>query len=431
MAERKAARFVDSVVVGFAMFATFFGAGNMIFPPYLGNMSGKSWFVGFLCFILADAGLALMTVFAMIRKDGSIWSVFSRLGNGPMYIITVITMFIVGPTLCIPRTCATTFEMGVLPFLPDFNPWVFSTLFFALVFVLIIHRSRVVDIIGKYMTPILLASLAVLILKGVVTPLGQIDTPAALDSTAKEGFLAGYQTMDVLGSLAFTLIVIRSIRQKGYTSHESSVSIVSWASLVAALGLFVVYGGLSYLGASTSALELGTFNQASLLVTITKLLLGSGGMILLAVTVLFACLTTAVGLASAAGDFFYHLIHKKIPYRWIVAGICVIAVVISNVGISAMITIATPVLNVLYPLLLTQIVLSFFDNKIKKDSVFKGAALGVLVTCVLGVAADFGAPTDFVYYLPLSSIGLYWILPALAGGLAGWLVLRKDPSASI
>ena len=425
MKEHKSPRFYDAIIVGFAMFATFFGAGNMIFPPYLGNLSGEQWFIGFLCFILADAGLAIMTVLALIRLDESIDALFSRLGKLPSRIIAASTMFIVGPALCIPRTCATTFEMGVLPFSPDFNPWIFGAAFFGIVFVLIVHRSRVVDIIGKYMTPILLISLAALVIRGAIAPVGEIKGGMDAIATAKEGFLAGYQTMDVLGALAFTLIVIRDVRNKGYNTHDTSMAIVVRASTVTFIGLFLVYGGLCYLGATSSGLALCGFNQTSLLVTITQRLLGSFGMVLLAVIVLFACLTTAVGLASASGDFFYHLVNKKIHYKWIVGLSCVAGVVISNVGISAMISLATPMLNVLYPLLLGQIVLSFFSEKIQKDSVFRGCALATLAVCILGVAADFGAPTDFVYQLPLSGLGLYWILPACIGAVLGALIPQK------
>lgn len=425
MAEGKKVRFADAIIVGFAMFATFFGAGNMIFPPYLGNQSGEDWFVGFLCFILADAGLAIMTVLAMIRCDGSIWSIFRPLGKVAMNVIVVATMLIVGPMLCIPRTCATTFEMGVVPFAPGFSQWIFGIVFFVLVFSLVTHRSKVVDIIGKYLTPVLLITLAILVIKGALSPLGDIRGGMGTVASVKEGLLAGYQTMDVLGGLAFALIVIRSIRLKGYEDHHSSMSIASWSSLVTALGLFAVYGGLTYLGATTSGIDLGEVNQTSLLVTITQMLLGNAGMVLLAVIVLFACLTTAVGLASSTGDFFYHLIGKKIPYKWIVAAICAVGVVISNVGISAMITLATPMLNVLYPLLLTQIVLSFFNKWIRKDSVYRGTALGALIVCVLAVAADFGVPTSFVYQLPLASSGLYWILPAVLGGIIGAVIPGK------
>lgn len=423
----KRPRFSDIIVVGFAMFATFFGAGNMIFPPYLGNMAGADWFPGFLCFILADAGLAFVTVFAMTRRSGTMWYLFRRMSKFSRGIITIGTMAIVGPALCIPRTCATTFEMAVQPFFPSFSRVLFGAVFFSVVYILIIRRSKVVDIIGKYMTPILLLSLAVLVIRGVAAPLGPVE-PEPTANVIREGFLAGYQTMDVLGALAFTLVVIYSINQKGYTNHRDKFRVVAGGSAVAALGLFLVYGGLTFLGATTSMLDLGDFNQTSLLVTITERLLGSLGKALLAVTVLMACMTTAVGLASASTDFFYELWQHKVKYSHIVAGVCLISLVVSIVGISTMISLATPMLNILYPLLLTQIVLSFFDEKIKRDSVFKGAALGALIACTLAVCADYGLPTDFVYSLPLSDIGLYWVLPSVVCSLIGAAIPNRNRS---
>lgn len=425
MIDNKKVKIGDAVVVGFAMFATFFGAGNMIFPPFLGNRTGDQWFIGFLCFILADAGLAILTVFAMVRKDGTITSVFERIGKKSSGLIIFLTMTIVGPALCIPRTCATTFEMGVIPFFPEFSPWIFGLIFFAVVYVLIAGGSKVVDIIGKYMTPILLISLAVLVIKGIITPVGEVIEASDATTAANMGFLNGYQTMDVLGALAFTLIVVKDIRAKGYDTPKSSMAMVTRASLVTFTGLFLVYGGLSYLGATSSSLHMGHHNQTALLVEITGMILGSFGKALLGIIVLFACLTTAVGLASAAADYFYDLFKQKYSYKMIVLVICAVGVVLSNVGITMMITLATPMLNILYPLLLTQIVLSFFNEKIKKDSVFKGAAIGALIVCVIAVAADLGAPTTFVYQLPLSSLGLYWILPAAIGALIGGLLPEK------
>lgn len=420
----KRPRFGDILVAGFAMFATFFGAGNMIFPPFLGNQSGPDWFLGFLCFILADAGLAILTVFAMVRRDGTMWYLFRRLSKPARGFITMGTMIIVGPALCIPRTCATTYEMAVLPFFPDFSRLVFGILFFGVVYFLIIRRSKVVDIIGRYMTPILLISLAVLVIRGAAAPLGEIAAEPKVN-VVREGFLAGYQTMDVLGSLAFTLVVLYSVKEKGYHDHRSKFQVVAGACAVAAAGLFLVYGGLTYLGATTSALDMGEVNQAGLLVNITDRLLGSFGKALLALTVLMACMTTAVGLASAAADFFYELWQEKVQYSHIVGGVCLISLVISIVGISTMISLATPMLNILYPLLLSQIVLSFFDEKIKRDGVFKGAAIGAVLACTLGVCADYGLPTGFVYSLPLSDLGLFWLLPSAAGALIGACVPNR------
>ena len=140
----------DVFVIGFALFAMFFGAGNLIFPPYLGMVAGTQWFVGFLTFIIADGGLAILTVLAMIRKDGSVWSVVDRIGDVPAKVLTSVAILTVGPLLCVPRTCATTFEMGIMPLFPEFNSWVFSIIFFGIVYMLTIRPSAVVDIIGKY-----------------------------------------------------------------------------------------------------------------------------------------------------------------------------------------------------------------------------------------------------------------------------------------
>ena len=425
MTENKKVNFGDALVLGFAMFATFFGAGNMIFPPFLGNRSGDQWFIGFLCFILADAGLAVMTVFAMVRLNGSINTIFERLGKKVALTITTITMTIVGPALCIPRTGATTFEMGVLPFFPEFSPWIFGLFFFGIVYALIIGRSKVVDIIGKYMTPILLISLAVLIIKGMITPVGEIISYSTSITAANTGFLAGYQTMDVLGALAFTIIVLSDVRAKGYTTSKSAMAVVSRASIVTVTGLFLVYGGLCFLGATSSSLHMGHHNEAALLVEITGMILGNFGKALLGVIVFFACMTTAVGLASSSSDFFFQLFNEKVNYKVIVTAVVAVGYLLSNVGISVMIALATPMLNILYPLLLSQIILSFFNKYLKKDSIYKGAAIGALVICILQVAADYGAPTMFIYQLPLASLGLNWILPSAIGGVIGALIPEK------
>ena len=280
MEGKKKAAFVDIIVVGFAMFAVFFGAVNLFFPPYLGMMSGEKWILGFLCFILADAGLAISTVLVMIRGDGSISAIVGRLGRKASWLISTISMLCVGPLICIPRT-ATTYEMGMLPLVPGFNSWVFAGLFFAVVYILTIRPSGVVDVIGKFLTPMMIVTLAVLFIKGIVTPIGDIGSQLEGINVAREGFLAGYQTMDVLGALAITLVVVANAADRGYAGKRERFTLISKASIVAVAGLFIVYGGLTYLGATTSLLELGGINQAGLVVTVTQLLLKRFGVIML------------------------------------------------------------------------------------------------------------------------------------------------------
>ena len=429
MKPEKKASMGDILVIGFAMFAMFFGAGNLIFPPYLGMVGGDQWFTGFLAFIIADGGLAVLTVLAMIRKDGSFWCVIDRIGDLPAKILASVAILTVGPMLCIPRTCATTFEMGIVPLFPGFNTWVFSIFFFGIVYLLTIRPSAVVDIIGKFLTPLLLIVLAVLVVIGIINPIGEIADVTLVDSIAKEGILAGYQTMDVLVSLAVTLMLVGNAARKGYNSKKERMGVISKASAVALLGLSLVYGGLTYLGATTSLLGLGVgMNQTALVVMITETLLGKVGIVLLSVIVFFACLTTAIGLVSAAADFFSELSNGRVKYGLLVALICIFAAVIANVGISMIIALASPVLNIIYPVLLTQTILSFFDDTIKNHNVNRCVAIGTIVMAIFGVLADMGAEAFlFVHSLPLAEYGFFWLVPAIVCGVIGAFIPMQQP----
>ena len=185
-----------TLIMGLALFATFFGAGNLIFPPFLGRETGSSWFLGFLGFFLMDVGLGVLAIWATVfNRRGDIQGVVGKIGKLPGEIMAAIIIICIGPGLCIPRTAATTFEMGVTTLMPSMSPWVFGAIFFAIVLVLTIRPTKVIDIVGNYLTPVLLAVMVILIVLGIVSPIG----PATAASTVvplKEGMLSGYQTMD-------------------------------------------------------------------------------------------------------------------------------------------------------------------------------------------------------------------------------------------
>ena len=153
----------DIIIVGFALFAMFFGAGNLLFPPFLGLITGKSWLIGFSGFILADVGLSLLAILAIAKCSGEVGKIFSRAGHKLSIALGCAIMICIGPLLAIPRTAATTFEMGIQPIFNNFNAVIFSVIFFAITLLLTIKPSKVVDIIGSYLTPALLIALLVLI----------------------------------------------------------------------------------------------------------------------------------------------------------------------------------------------------------------------------------------------------------------------------
>lgn len=427
--EQRKTRFSDVFVIGFAMFAVFFGAGNLIFPPFLGMQAGKSWFPGFLCFVLADVGLAILTMLVLVRRqDSGAGELLSGLGRVPAKIVSVTVMLCVGPLLCIPRTGATTFEMAIQPLLPGFPSWLFSLLFFGIVFLLTLRSSSVVDVIGKVLTPLLLLTLAVLCVKGIFAPIGEIGPAPDLGQVMKDGFLSGYQTMDVLGSIVMVVMISGAAVKKGYVDGRSKFRVILLASGVAAACLFAVYCGLTYLGATVSMKELREVNQTGLVVLVTQLLLKRVGVYLLALIVFFACLTTAVGLVSSTAEYFTKLL-KKVPYPVVTAVICGCGILIGTVGISAIIKIASPILNIMYPLLLTQIFISLIPALRRREYACRGAAIGAMLVCIPDTICDLGLHLGFVKQLPLAELGFAWVPFAVAGCLIGALLPERGAEA--
>lgn len=416
----------DVLIVGFALFAMFFGAGNLIFPPYLGVLAGSSWLTGFGGFILADVGLALLAVGAAAKCDGELSQVLGRSGKKLAIVLGSAIMICLGPLLAIPRTAATTFEMGVSPLASGFNPVLFSILFFALTFVLTIKPSKVVDIIGQFLTPALLVALGVLIVKGIMSPLGEINPTPIIQDVFAEGVRQGYQTMDALGAVALSTVIIISLTNKGYTDGKQKIKLTMKAGFVAAVGLFLVYGGLTYLGATVSQIYGQDVVQTALIVEITASLLGQPGKIILAAIVGLACLTTSIGLTSATAQYFTKLTNGKLKYEMIVTAVCIFSAVVSNFGVSTIIKFSAPILTIIYPALVVLVIMTLFGNKIKNDNAFKGATYMALLITVLTVVNDLGMSVSFINKLPFASLGFNWIVPVIIAGIIGNFI----PSAS-
>ena len=410
----------DIIVVGFALFSMFFGAGNVIFPPYLGMESGPQWLLGFSAYFIADIGLALLGVFALLRV-GSSEAVTLRLGKIPAELLMCAIILCIGPTVAIPRTSATTFEMAIAPNIPGVSPVLFSVLFFAVILALCIKESAVVDIVGKVLTPLLLVGLFAIIIKGIVTPLGEIAALPQIANAAVTGIKAGYQTMDALAALPFGIIVLQSVTAKGYDSGRKQFRVVGGAAVLAGVLLLCVYMGLAYLGATVSAQYTSDIGRAQLIMALVEALMGKVGVILFGVVVGLACVTTAIALTSSAAAYFAELCRGKVSYKVFVIAICVFSAVVSNLGLDRIVAVAAPVLDVIYPPTLVLIFISLLAPRLP-DRVSRGAAIGALLTSVLCTLNANGIHIPFMANLPLYDLGLSWLLPAVIFGLAASLL---------
>ena len=411
-------------IVGFALFSMLFGAGNVIFPPYLGLGCGAQWVQGFLYYYIADIGLALACLFA-IQRCGGHREITGHLGKIPSEILICVIVLCIGPMLGIPRTAASTFEMSVKPLFWEADPVIFSMCFFALIAVLCIKEAAVVDIIGKHLTPLLLLGLLVLIIKGCITPLGPVPDSVLVNNVPVTGINAGYQTMDVLAVVIFGILIARSVRDKGYVQRSQQNRIIWGSGLVAGISLLLIYLGLSYLGVTASDYFGLDVDHTFLVTSIVHLLLGQPGTLIFALVVFLACITTAVALVSACADYFSSLSKGRIKYIWVVIAICLSSSIITTFGLNQIIAIAAPILDVVYPPTLFIIVLSYFDRWIKNDWVFRLGAGGACFVSFMSVLNGYGAPFGFLSSLPFYSYGFGWILPAVICGGIGFLIPWK------
>lgn len=370
------------VVTGFALFAMFFGAGNLIFPPHLGLTSGESWLTGFVCFVFVEVVLSCLGIFTMIYGGGSISALENVVGKVPGLILNTMAILCTGVLIATPRTAATTYEMSIVPFYQDMPLWLFSLIFFGIVFAFSIRPTRFVDIIGRVLTPALIICVFVLIITGLVNPIGDIAAPRS-DSVALDGVIAGYQTMDILSVSGFSIVLLNALRLKGYTEHKVQQKAVIGVCAIAGGLLAVIYGGLAYIGASSGSVFSPDLNQAQLIVAITGHLLGTAGLMILGVIVGLACLTTAVGLTGATAYFFEKLSGGRVKYQaWVCINL-IVCILICNLGLTEIIRIAVPILSVLCPPFMTTVLLLLFRNQIKSTAVYKALAFIALLAGII------------------------------------------------
>ncbi|MBE6055292.1 MAG: branched-chain amino acid transport system II carrier protein, partial [Clostridium sartagoforme] len=209
----------DSIVVGFALFSMFFGAGNLIFPAYLGNKIGSQYLLGIIGFILTGVGLPLLAIMACSKGDGTFKSISNKIGPKFSIIFTALLFIAIGPMLAIPRTAATTFELTINPFFQGISPFVAMALYFVINLYFVLKETSIIDTIGKYLTPALMILLFILIIKGLFMPIGNIVETEAIN-VFPNSLLEGYQTMDALAALLFAGIITSSLKSKGYKEKE-------------------------------------------------------------------------------------------------------------------------------------------------------------------------------------------------------------------
>ncbi|WP_286033678.1 branched-chain amino acid transport system II carrier protein [Fusobacterium necrogenes] len=416
----------DIILTGFALFAMLFGAGNLIFPPTVGYIVGDNWKLAALGFCITGIGFPLMGIIAsgfagteLDHFSDKVSPIFSRIFN-------TVLILAIGPCLAIPRTGATAFEVMITPYIGNESSivkYIFLIIYFGVVLLFSLRESEVIDRIGKILTPILLIVLTIIIFKGISTPIGEVVSTETTNNF-KYGFYNGYQTMDTLAAIIFASIILKTITAKNKElGKKEQLSFLLKASAIAVCGLAIVYGGLLYIGATSTAV-LENKGTTQLLNTIVAELLGKNGSMLLGICVAGACLTTAIGLTATVGDYFSSIF--KVRYEKIVVINVLVSLIFAGFGVDLIVQVAAPILVFIYPIAIVLIILNLFKEYLQNKGIFIGSVIGAGIIGAIEASEMLGTCPALVYNLylklPFQDYGLAWILPSIVvGGIFGMI----------
>ena len=417
----------DILLTGFALFAMLFGAGNLIFPPMLGYETSSSWILTMLAFIITGVGFPFLGILSVSIAGNGIKDFANRVSPTFSTIFAILSILAIGPMLAIPRTGATAYEITFLynGMESPIYKYIYLICYFGIVILFSLRANKVIERVGKILTPILLILLFLIIIKGIFfTDL--LVKSDVYPHAFKRGFLEGYQTMDTIASIAYAGIILKAIKSDRNLSQKQEFSFLIKSGLVAIISLALIYGGFALVGAKMHSI-LVTNDKIELLVKTTSYLLGNYGNLVLAICVAGACLTTAIGLVATVGEFFSSITSFK--YEKIVIFTVIISFLLSILGVENIINISIPILVFIYPVMISLILLNLFGKCIKNDYVYKGV---VLFTGIVGLIESLESLGIKNYYtksvleiLPFSDYGLTWLFPGLIGYTLFSLMFRK------
>ncbi|MBT9779925.1 branched-chain amino acid transport system II carrier protein [Clostridium sp. MCC353] len=433
---------MDHLIIGLTLFSMFFGAGNLIFPPFLGAQAGIHTWTAMTGFALSAVGFPVLGVVAVARSGG-LQKLAGRVGPRFAYIFTLLIYLSIGPCLAIPRTASTSFEMAVVPFSAAGAPvrlfqLMYSILFFGIALMLALRPDKLSDRLGKILTPCLLILISVIFAGCIVKPAGYYAPPvrAYASNPFAKGFLDGYQTMDTIAALNFGIIIALNIRARGIVQEKRVIGETVLAGGIAGVLLILVYAALAHIGAMSGGAFEAAENGAGTLNQMVGFEFGNAGAVILAAIFFIACLNTCVGLLSCCSKYFCTIV-PRISYRIWVFIFAGISLVISNAGLNRILEVSVPVLNAVYPAAIVLILLALTHH------VWEGFCFVYPAAVLFTGIASIGAVLDQIGVLPslLSGIlkmlpfyeaGLEWILPAVFGILAGIVLSgRKNKKVAI
>lgn len=431
--------FKQRMLIALMLFGLFFGAGNIIFPVYLGQILADNVLLASIGFTITAVGIPLLSIIAIgYSESDSVFQLANRVSPLFAYFFTVALYLTIGPLFAIPRLATVSFEVGMASHLAtsqqDILLAIYSALFFSATLYFALRPSSIIETVGKYLTPLFIILISIILMIGLFDNSPLVNQTDSSNNALAVGFLEGYNTMDGLAGLAFGIIIIHSIRSYGINQPSVIAKEVLISGTLSVIMMMILYVGLILLGRQSLAFTQISANGGIALSEITQHYLGITGQILLALTMIVACLKTAIGLVVALSETFSSLFKQTSQQMWAIIA-CITAFLIANLGLTTIIQLSIPILLFLYPLAIVLIISSFLNQ----HRHFKFITQTTLIFTGITAFFDFlnASPTfisstmlatgliDFAsLYLPGFKYGLGWIIPALIGFLLAHLIIR-------
>lgn len=420
----------DLLFVGLTLFSMFFGAGNLIFPPFLGEQAGIYAWIAMGGFVVSAVGLPVLGVIA-VAKSGGLYALASRVHPRFAFVFTLLIYLSIGPCLAIPRTASTSFEMAVVPFIGNYGKiaqLIYSLVFFGIALYMALNPEKLSDRLGKIMCPLLLLLIFVIFVGSFFVGTFQYGMPVEpyTHQAFVQGFLDGYQTMDTIAALNFGIIIALNIQSKGIKDNKTVVSSTIKAGLIAGVCLTLVYCALLHIGALSGYVTGYHTNGTQTLIQFVEYMFKNTGVVILGAIFFIACLNTCIGLICCCSEYFHEIVPQMSYKKWafLFAGV---SLMIANIGLDLILKISIPVLNLLYPLSIVLIALAFIAPWIKQYRyIYQTTMILTAVGSLLGILPGFGLNMSWLHIIPLFDISLGWICFAFLGLILGTFVKKKE-----
>ncbi|MDN3618384.1 branched-chain amino acid transport system II carrier protein [Polaribacter undariae] len=404
----------DIWIAGFALFSLFFGAGNLILPPTLGVKSGSDWWIVVLGFILTAIIIPIFAIFAHARLQGTLYD-FGKKVSPVFSTIYCFLIYIIAAAIPSPRTAAVTHEMAIQPFF-DTPPILTSIVYFVLVFIFAVNRSKIISLIGKFLTPIIVAILLVIIAIATFTAPGTISS-STFKNPFIDGILEGYQTFDAIAGVVVGAVIIISLDYSNHNTFSEKRTLIRKAGYIAGIGLLLIYGGLILSGSLFASTFTEDASRIEILSGLSTQTLGHYGTVFLSVLVALACFTTAVGIVTGTADYIKGICNNSKTAYIITAAIAsIVGIIVGSYNVGFIIDVAVPALMFVYPITIMLILLNVVPEKYASKLVFRGVVIVTFIFSIpdfLGFIIPRENLTGIKSFIPLAEHSLGWVLPAL------------------